>query len=200
MSKILSSQSLSVPPVALAQVVVTKNVTLQRGRWKLWCPRWCQHNQNVKWIKIHGVFKSSGSMRNNLHLEWYHQPKLSALQTWDSKLYCSTNNFSEYILLLNIVRHVDAKCSKYPCANKLNGCRKTSFHIHELGLKIPVLHTHGRYQTRKRKGKGSICKMKYRKLQWSNNMSGLQLIDSVSQCNLRQHLPVNPYCWWKKSG
>ena len=112
-------------------------------------------------------------------------PKLSALQTWDVKFYCSTNHLLNILCSWIVFDMWMQKCHKYPCANNLNGCRlpnlnsnkwdlmrmrttvaknkKTSFHFHELHLKFPVLHADGRYHTRK-KGKGSICKMKDRKL------------------------------------
>ena len=90
------------------------------GLCKLWCPKNVAKHNYIMWNEWKCIVSSNPMVQEECFGKLL-VPKLSVPQNWSVKFYCSTNHF------LNVLEHCSTcayiKCCKYPCANKLNGCR-----------------------------------------------------------------------------
>ena len=121
MSTIHSPESLSVPPVHGPREWSRWTSPIRiNGLCKLWCPKNVAKHNYIMWNEWKCIVSSNPMVQEEC-LGKLLVPKLSVPQNWSVKFYCSTNHFLNVLENCSTCAYI--KCCKYPCANKLNGCR-----------------------------------------------------------------------------
>ena len=160
-------------------------------------------------MKIHCLFKSYDSRKMLRKIITTKTKCTTELKCW---VFLFNQPFSECSwTLLGMCMQ---KCSKYPCANKLNGCRLPKndllrmwphdYDSVEIGNVLPRVifyskhscFAHSRRYLTRKKRKDSICQMKDRKLQWYFRLSADRLSFTV-QCT--RILPESFLALWISS-